>query len=451
MTRVVDELTRVYLEDVDDPLAREALEAASVVRRVTEPILAAMLRRRRGRHRTAAAARPSVRRRPARRPRRPRSGAGSGRRLSARDEPDPLPRLPAGGLARAADPDPRRGPGELWRFTADMLYLIDNPVVRDAFFPSGTQPLAVEPARADDEATVLASPPATRVRRPPRRSRAGGRTRRRRSRSSGTGTGRWPASTRSSRAACCARRSSPGDPVLEAWARDLREHPLPKAQIALGLRRWLDAERGRAAVRVAGGVLARHQARLHGAAPGAPTHVRRRPGRPDVLARRREARFPAARRSRREPRRRASTRASCSTSAPARSTAGWPRSWRTSSESPASRSSTRRRASSWCRASGCRSRRSSSALFRHLREREGAGVARRELLREVWGTEFTGGSNVVDAVVRHPPAQARRRGEGRGDGPRQRLPTARRLARPHELSDLIQASSKPHRSALPRS
>ena len=39
-------------------------------------------------------------------------------------------------------------------------------------------------------------------------------------------------------------------------------------------------------------------------------------------------------------------------------------------------------------------------LFRHLREREGRTVARHELLREVWGTPFTGGSNVVDAVVR---------------------------------------------------
>jgi DNA-binding response OmpR family regulator len=39
-------------------------------------------------------------------------------------------------------------------------------------------------------------------------------------------------------------------------------------------------------------------------------------------------------------------------------------------------------------------------LFRHLREREGRIVTRSELLREVWGTEFTGGSNVVDAVVR---------------------------------------------------
>jgi DNA-binding response OmpR family regulator len=39
-------------------------------------------------------------------------------------------------------------------------------------------------------------------------------------------------------------------------------------------------------------------------------------------------------------------------------------------------------------------------LFRHLREREGRAVSRQELLREVWGTEFTGGSNVVDSVVR---------------------------------------------------
>src|SRR5690606_7378978 len=42
------------------------------------------------------------------------------------------------------------GRGELWRYTADMLYLIENPVVREAFFPSGTQSLAVEPATAAD-------------------------------------------------------------------------------------------------------------------------------------------------------------------------------------------------------------------------------------------------------------------------------------------------------------
>ena len=39
-------------------------------------------------------------------------------------------------------------------------------------------------------------------------------------------------------------------------------------------------------------------------------------------------------------------------------------------------------------------------LFCHLRDREGRIVTRDELLREVWGTDLTGGSNVVDAVVR---------------------------------------------------
>ena len=43
-TRVVTELTRIYLEDVPDPLTRRALEAASVIRRVTQPLLGAMLR-----------------------------------------------------------------------------------------------------------------------------------------------------------------------------------------------------------------------------------------------------------------------------------------------------------------------------------------------------------------------------------------------------------------------
>ena len=46
------------------------------------------------------------------------------------------------------------GPDDLWRYTADMLYLIENPVVREAFFPSGAQPLAVEPATSADLALI---------------------------------------------------------------------------------------------------------------------------------------------------------------------------------------------------------------------------------------------------------------------------------------------------------
>ena len=65
---------------------------------------------------------------------------------------------------RSATPGRR----ELWRYTADMLYLIDNPVVREAFFPTGTQPLAVEPAEPRDAPAVTAIAHGTRGRRRPR-------------------------------------------------------------------------------------------------------------------------------------------------------------------------------------------------------------------------------------------------------------------------------------------
>ena len=44
---------------------------------------------------------------------------------------------------------------EPWRHTADLLFLLENPVLREGFFPSGAQPLAVEPATATDEQAVL--------------------------------------------------------------------------------------------------------------------------------------------------------------------------------------------------------------------------------------------------------------------------------------------------------
>jgi class 3 adenylate cyclase len=40
--------------------------------------------------------------------------------------------------------------GSLWQCTADMLYLIENPVVRDAFFPKGATDYRLEPATAAD-------------------------------------------------------------------------------------------------------------------------------------------------------------------------------------------------------------------------------------------------------------------------------------------------------------
>jgi hypothetical protein len=48
------------------------------------------------------------------------------------------------------------GLAELWRYTADLLFLIEHPLIRSAFFPSEAHPLAVEPARHQDGAAIAA-------------------------------------------------------------------------------------------------------------------------------------------------------------------------------------------------------------------------------------------------------------------------------------------------------
>jgi hypothetical protein len=146
----VDALARLYLQDVA-PDTRRALEAASVVRRVTRSLIAAML--------------------------------GDETAVDALSElPFVEPR--ADGLVvhdavRAAidssfhstDPERHRAyrraawrqlreevrhaaESELWRYTADMLFIIENPIVREAFFPSAMQPLAVEAARPEDAPAI---------------------------------------------------------------------------------------------------------------------------------------------------------------------------------------------------------------------------------------------------------------------------------------------------------
>lgn len=247
LTRVVNALTRVFLEDVDDPVTRRALEAGSVVRRVTGPLLVAML-----------------------------GNTVDADRLLSRMVDLPFVdacldglvlheavRESISGYLRGASPDryrqyrraawrqlqgeSRDAPAtELWRFTADMLYLIDNPVVREAFFPSGSQPLSVERAPCTAWGIIEAiarrheGPSAVRV------------------------LAHWWDTAPETFSLVLDRDGgacgfftllghrhllSPKtakDPVARAWARHLREHPLPPGQIALGFRRWLDADCGEA-------------------------------------------------------------------------------------------------------------------------------------------------------------------------------------------------------------
>ncbi len=153
---ILHRLTRYFLEHVDDARLREALEAASSVRRVTRPILAALLDTREDARLFDALADT------------PLSEARSDG-LSLH----PTVHEAVAGWLRAADPARftlyrRRawtslqragrtiGAQDLWRYTADVIFLIDDPVVREAFFPSGVQVHAVEAARVADHGAIRA-------------------------------------------------------------------------------------------------------------------------------------------------------------------------------------------------------------------------------------------------------------------------------------------------------
>ena len=151
----LDELARTYLRDLPAP-ARVALDAASVVRRVTAGLLEAML---------GEAAAPDAL---GRLRELPFVTAGSdglvihhvlreavAAELAATDRPRHR-RLRAAAWRRLRDELAAAGDADLWRYTADMLFLLESPAVRDAFFPTSAPLYAVEPARADDGAAIAA-------------------------------------------------------------------------------------------------------------------------------------------------------------------------------------------------------------------------------------------------------------------------------------------------------
>jgi len=151
---VIDALSRLYIEAVPDAITRRALEASSVVRCVTEPLLHALL--------------PDIA---------PRDTL---ERLSALPFVEPgreglfihdAVRSAIATSLGARDPDAHREYRRAawtyiqsrlrlsrgtaaWRYTADILFLIQNPVLREGFFPSGPHPLAIEPAMPGDEPAI---------------------------------------------------------------------------------------------------------------------------------------------------------------------------------------------------------------------------------------------------------------------------------------------------------
>jgi hypothetical protein len=235
----VDALARLYLADVDLP-TRASLEAASVVRRVTRSLMDAMLGE--GGAVEHLASLPFVE---------PRADG-----LVVHD----AVRSAVAAALRGTDPERYRtyrraawrqlreevrqaSEAELWRYTADMLFIIENPIVREAFFPSAMQPLAVESARPEDAPAI---------------ERIAGRH---------EGTvethllAAWWAAAPEAFSVVRDREGvvtaffllldnatmlppAVEDSVVRQWIEHLRTERIPHGDPVLGLRRWLDADHG---------------------------------------------------------------------------------------------------------------------------------------------------------------------------------------------------------------
>ncbi len=240
---VMQQLTALYLGEVVDETNRGLLRMTSVSRRITRSLLRALTPEDEARY-DALAALPFV------------DAWRDGLRIHT------AVREAMARALKASDPERyrearrrawrqlrselRAAPrADLWRTTADMLYLIENPVVREAFFPTGQQALAVEPAQAEDREAILAlvrehDEPAT------------------------AALAAWwewlPGAFHAVRTArgevvgfyvMCEARSVPPslrarDALADAWCRHLEEQPLARGETALLLRRWLSAEAGEA-------------------------------------------------------------------------------------------------------------------------------------------------------------------------------------------------------------
>lgn len=243
---VLEELTAIYLADVRDALTREALDAASVVRRTTHSLLRAMLP-----HAVPQDCYERLRALP--------FVEASGDGLTLHDAVQPA----IAATLRAADPARYRayrraawrelraevhtaGKPELWRYTADMLYIIENPVIREAFFPTGAHQFAVEPARPEDGSalhTIICQ--------------------HERSRAAALLDTWWTRAPQSFSAVRDRHGQVVGfycmfdpvavdpaalrdDPLVWGWWQHLQHDPVPKNERVLFIRRWLGLEHGEA-------------------------------------------------------------------------------------------------------------------------------------------------------------------------------------------------------------
>ena len=241
---VVSELTRLYLAGIDDPMTLTALNAASVLRRTTLSLLGAMLPNAAPQDAFARLqALPFV------------NTSTDGlivhdsvqQAVSASLRSSDLGAYNALRIAawRQLRSDFRRASAtDVWRHVADLLFLIEQPVVREAFFPRNLQPYSVEQARTTDGPTLLEisrrheGPQATRYleywwTHLPDHFYS---IRDRNDAIVGYYLMMDPMSIDES--------LLENDLLTREWWRHLRDDPMPEGQRAIFCRRWLDAELG---------------------------------------------------------------------------------------------------------------------------------------------------------------------------------------------------------------
>ncbi len=242
-SQLLGDLTRAYLDGLD-PVTLRLLEATALVRRVTPPLLAAMLP---GIDPTEAV--------------RTLAGFPFMDSIGASPSlPDPL-RPPIKDRLNETKPSTalylrRRAWDHLrsradygggttpWSNTSDMIHLLDDPTVRNAYFPVGSHQFAIEPATpldgtAIDEILDRHEPPDSAELLRSWRFRLPGAFRVARG---------WGGEVEGFSIII------PGsdldldqfsyDPVVAAWSAHLRDHPVPHGQEVLLFRRWLSQDSG---------------------------------------------------------------------------------------------------------------------------------------------------------------------------------------------------------------
>lgn len=241
---LVAELSRFYLAGLEDPLLRRAIEAAALLRRLTRPLLQSVLRETSSDHlydRLAALTLVDI------------SADGLFLHDSVREavakfvishDPEAARRHKQAAWRVLRNQIKTAKSSELWLYTADIIYLLSNPMVREAFFPDAVPHVVVVPARPVDFPAILAIIEQ-------HEGKQGARW-----------LGHWlekqPRAFRVVRNDddvvigfyCAADTDNlepeiiAEDPLAAAWDRHARETRMPASQSALFLRRWLSLETG---------------------------------------------------------------------------------------------------------------------------------------------------------------------------------------------------------------